>query len=126
MKRFWIGLTVLSLLLLWGIGASFFLERHHSAIQFTVYLAAEAALKDDMPQAGKQLEEAQRQWDQCRCWTAALVEHGILEEVDALMAEANIYLQTGDSRSLARTCARLAILLNAIAQSHHFSWQNVL
>ena len=126
MKRFWIGITVLSLLLFAGLGIAFFLERYHRPICLTLERAAAAALDGNLGKAEELTKDAQRQWDDRRKWTATLVEHGILEEAECLFAEAQVYAQAGNTQALAATCARLAELIDAIAQSHHTSWQNVL
>ena len=126
MKRFWIGITVLALLLGAGFLSSFLLERHHEPIRKALQEATEAALEGNVAQAAKLTENAERQWEHCRKWTEALVEHGILEEVECLLAEARVYIRRGDAQGLAGTCARLENLIEAIAESHHTSWQNVL
>ena len=126
MKRLWIGITVLAVLLGSGLLAGFFLERHHGPICQALEEASRLALDGDLDKAEELTKNAQGQWENCLKWTSALVEHGILEEAEYLFAEAEVFCQSGDAQKLAATCARLSKLIEAIAQSHHTSWQNVL
>jgi thioredoxin-like negative regulator of GroEL len=126
MKRFWIGITVLTLLLILGIFSTVLLSRSHLPIRDTLEQAAVAALAGDLGQADQLLKKAKVQWDRNRLWTAALVEHGVLEEAECLFAEAEVYAKAENRQALAAACARLAQIMDTIAQSHQTSWQNVL
>jgi thioredoxin-like negative regulator of GroEL len=126
MKRFWIGITVLTLLLILGIFSTVLLSRSHLPIRDTLEQAAVAALAGDLGQADQLLKKAKVQWDRNRLWAAALVEHGVLEEAECLFAEAEVYAKAANRQALAAACARLAQIMDTIAQSHQTSWQNVL
>ena len=126
MKRFWIGITVLTLLLILGIFSTVLLSRSHRPIRDTLEQAAVAALAGDLGQADHLLKKAKVQWDRNRLWAAALVEHGVLEEAECLFAEAEVYANAANRQALAAACARLAQIMDTIAQSHQTSWQNVL
>lgn len=126
MKRLWIGIIVLSLLLATGLGAAYLLDRSVSPIRETLTQAVSAALSERADQANDLISQAETQWVRSRKWTTILVEQDILEEAAFLFAEAKIYGLTGEHPQLAATCARLAELMDAIAQSHQTIWQNVL
>ena len=126
MKRFWIGITVLTLLLILGIFSTVLLSRSHLPIRGTLEQAVAAALAGDLGQADQLLKKAKVQWDRNRLWAAALVEHGVLEEAECLFAEADVYVKAANRQALAAACARLAQIMDTIAQSHQTSWQNVL
>lgn len=126
MNRFWIGLGVLAFLLALGLGITFFMERTHGPISQTLEQASQAALSDDWAQALRLSQQARQQWDACSDFTAAFIDHSMLELAESLFAEVQVYGETGDSHAFAATCAHLSRLTHAIAQSHLPKWQNIL
>lgn len=126
MKRLWIGLAVLTVLLFSGWAVSHFMERCHEPIYEDLMQAARSAAQGDWHRAEALAASAREQWQQCRDFTAAFADHSVLEEVDSLFAEVDIYIATREHISFAATCAHLAQLAQAIAQSHCPMWQNLL
>ena len=126
MKRLWIGILVLSVLLSSGIGVSMLLFRTHRPIAKTLQQASHAAVSGNWQQATTQAQKAQMQWKKCRDLTAAFADHSVLEEVDSLFAQVQIYAAFGDVCSFSAACAHLSRLTQAIAESHLPKWQNFL
>lgn len=126
MKRFWIGITVLAVLMALGSTVAFFMGRCHAPISSDLAQAAQAAMGGELEQATRLAENAHAEWLSCRDFTAAFADHTVLEEIDALFAEIEIYAAVGDSISFAAACAHLSELANAVAESHHPKWQNLL
>lgn len=126
MKRFWIGLIVLAVLLIMGSGVTWFIETSHKPISQHLALAAQAALAGNWEQALALFEQVQQHWERCSDFTAAFADHSVLEEVDALLAEIGVYAHAKDPVSFAAACAHLSQLAKAIAESHLPKWQNLL
>ena len=126
MKRLWIGILVLSLLLASGSLVAFAMGRCHTPISNSLSLAAQSATKGDLPQGVRHAEAALSQWLHCRDLTAAFADHDVIEEMDALFAEIRIYAEAQDATAFAAVCAHLSELAKAVAESHHPKWQNLL
>ena len=126
MKRFWIGLGILFLLLGAGFGITHYVEQAHRPISDALAQASHAALAGNWAQAARHSTQAKQQWESCRDLAAAFADHSVLELAESLFAEVDIYAETGDIPSFAATCAHLSRLVNAIAESHLPKWQNLL
>ena len=126
MKRIWIGITVLAVLLASGCAVTYFMERCHRPISEHLAQAAEAALAEDWPRAEELANQAQEKWQRCRDFTAAFADHSVLDEAESLLGEIAVYAAARESLSFAATCSHLSRLAEAIAQSHSPLWQNLL
>lgn len=126
MKRFWIGIIVLSLLLASGCAVAFFIEHCHEPISRDLAQAAQAASDGQLEQAIRLAENAHTEWLHCRDFTAAFADHSVLEEIDAIFAEIRIYAAAGNFLSFSAACAHLAELAKAVSESHLPKWQNFL
>ena len=126
MKRFWIGICVLSLLLTSGIATCCAIKVFHTPISHSLDEACQAAVQEDWTAATAYFSDALARWQRCRDLTAALADHSVLEEIESLFAEIDVFRQTGDRLSFAAACAHLARLAEAVAQSHLPKWQNLL
>lgn len=126
MKRFWIGITVLAVLLASGSAVSFFMERYHRPISHELAQAAQAAAGGRLERAAALAKNAHTRWLRCRDFTAAFADHTVLEEMDALFAEIDVYAAARDSISFAAACAHLSELAQAVSESHLPKWQNLL
>ena len=126
MKRFWIGICVLALLLAGGWVTTVAIERAHAPISRDLALASQAALDGDWNAAVQFSESATEKWLRCQDFTAAFTDHGVLEEMDTLFAEVAVYRQAQSYLSFAAVCAHLSRLADAVAQSHLPKWQNLL
>lgn len=126
MKRLWLGICVLALLLASGFAVTCFMERCHDPISRELAQAARAALAEDWDGALTAESAARAQWGRCRDFTAAFCDHSVLEEMDGLFAQAEVYAAGRDPLSFAATCAYLSSLADAVARSHLPNWQNLL
>ena len=126
MKRFWIGVCVLSLLLASGIATCCAIKGFHAPISRSLEAASQAALSDDWAAATSYSADAFTRWQRCRDLTAAFADHSVLEEIESLFAEIEVYRHTDDRLAFAATCAHLSRLAEAVAESHLPKWQNLL
>lgn len=126
MKRLWIGISVLAVLLVCSCVVTFFMERSHRPISEHLVQAAEAALAGNWSHATALVNQAQAKWQHCKPFTATFADHSILEETDSLLAEIALYASTRETLSFTVACIRLSQLAEAVSQSHWPSWQNFL
>ena len=126
MKRFWIGISVLAVLLASGWAVAFFMGHCHAPISNELTQAAQTAMDGRLEQAVQLAESAHDKWRLCRDFTAAFADHTVLEEMDSLFAEIGVYAAARDSISFSAACAHLAELAKAVSESHHPKWQNLL
>ena len=126
MKRFWLGLGLLLALMAVGLTLSCRMSRIHEPLAQKLTRAAEAARVSDLSEANQWLEEAWQDWENNRNFSAAVTDHGPMEEIEGLFAAAGYYGLTGDEEEMAAACGRLAALTQAMAESHTLSWWNLL
>lgn len=123
MKRIWIGIGLLSLLLALGILASRQMEQTHQQICDQLKQACETSQWEEAAALG---ESAQRQWSQNRHFTASLADHGDVDQIDGLFAQLEVYRRHEDSLSYAATCAYLSEAITALQEAHRLTWWNLL
>lgn len=126
MKRLWIGVIILVLLLGAGIGTTVFAVRTHCSISQKLAQASEAALRGKWEEACSVSLDAKKQWETMRHGTAAIADHEPMEEIDDLFSQMDIYLLTRQQIPFASCCASLSVLTNAIGESHAINWWSLL
>ncbi len=123
MKRLWIGVITLAVLLILGAGLTAIYSSIHTPLSQTLEKAAAYAQDGDLQQAAAAVADAQQQWESCRDFSAAVVDHRLLEEMDELFAQLNY---TTSSADIAALCARLASRAADMAESQSITWWNLL
>lgn len=109
MKRLWVGILLLLVLLAGTLAVTVAMDR--------IYAPMAEALK-----AGD-LEAAEERYGRWRQLTAAFADHGPMEEMDALFARAEI---CGDEQERKALCAELAQRAKAMSNAHSPTWWNLL
>ena len=126
MKRLWIGVVLLILLLGLGIGTTLFAVRSHEDISGQLRLASEAALEGKWEEAETLFKSAKEKWEAQRHITAAIADHEPMEEIDDLFSQLEIYLLTRQQISFSACCRSLSVLTNAIGEAHALNWWSLL
>ena len=126
MKRLWIGLGVLAVLLAMGLWVSAAMEWTHVVMVQQLQQASRAAMAEDWPAALEAAQQAQGHWNKHRRWIAAFADHTPMDEIEGSFAEMEVYAQDREKQHFAATCARLAQLAEAMGESHAVSWWNLL
>ena len=125
-RRFWGGVAVLAVLLALGLWVAKSMETTHKAVARHLEQAAREALAGDTKQGQQVLQKAQKLWRQRRFLTAAVADHGPMEEIDSILAQLESLAEAGDRASFAAWCSRAARLVEAIGEAHKLTWQNLL
>ena len=126
MKRLWIGIGLLAAILALGFWTSDRMARCHTAISNTLTQSAQAARAGQWDRADELWQSAQAKWQKNWDFSAILADHTVLDEIDGLFAQAQVYRQNRDATAYAATCARLATAIDALQEGHSLSWQNLL
>ena len=123
MRRFWIGIALLSVLLAVSTAVSLIMPRLHTPI---CALLEEASQCSDWAQAQALTEDAYRRWERCRRFTASVADHEPMEAIDSGFAQALAFLRRQEQAEFAAACAGLARSVQAMAESHSLLWWNFL
>lgn len=126
MKRLWIGLSILALLLTGSFLIHAALARIHNPIAADLEQAAAAALNEDWATALDLAQHATVRWEKFHHFTAAFADHTPMDELDGLFRELKIYAGMRENPHFSATCTHLSFLATSIAESHRLSWWNLL
>lgn len=126
MKRLWIGIFILIFLLGAGIGITVFADTIHTGISESLEQAGDAALAGDWDTAQSLASKAKEKWEAYRSGTAAIADHEPMEEIDSLLSQLEVYLQTRQQVAFSVCCKALSVLTQAIAEAQAVNWWSLL
>ena len=126
MKRIWIGLGLLTGILLVGVWTTVKLNRVHTSISDDLLKSAQAAQTGNWEQADELADNASKCWQDNWHFSAALTDHMALDEIDALFAQSEVYRRNRSTVDYAAACAQLAQYIDAVQEGHQLSWWNLL
>ena len=126
MKRIWIGVVLLGVLLLGGIGTGEFMEQAHIPVARDVQQAGELVLQGQWELAQALVKRGQDRWEEKWPVTAAIADHEPMDEIDALFAQLKTYAAAKEEIAYSAACAHLASLLEAMSHSHSCNWWNLM
>lgn len=126
MKRLWIGVALLVLMLVGGIAMLLLSHNFYTRFSDTLEAAADAALSGNWSDAEKQAREATRQWQRYRRFLASFTDHEPVENVQQLLTRLELFQNAHLTVDFADACKSLAHLSEAIDESHNLKWWSVL
>lgn len=126
MKRGWIGVALLLILLAGGGASAWSLSRKLEPMGTAMEQAAEAALSGDWEKAGSVKQQVQKRWECQWHGTAAFSDHGPMEAIDGLFAQLDVYEKAGETLGFAAVCGELSRQLAALGEAHVPNWWNLL
>lgn len=126
MKRFWIGISILALLLVSSVGVIVCLDRTMSQITDDLRLAQSAAASGDLEAAQKAVAAARQRWEHNRPLAACLANHGPLELVNQGFQELEVWARAGDSAQYEALCCILGQQIEALVQEVTPYYYNIL
>ena len=126
MKRLWIGVILLSIMLVSSMGMLLFSRSFYKGFSETLEAAADAALSGSWEDAEKNSRQAQMQWDRHHRFFASFTDHEPVEEIELLLSRLELYQHARLAIDFADTCKSLAHLCEAIDESHNLKWWSVL
>ena len=126
MKKFVIGISVLSLLLIAGLLAAKLTEEMYRPMISLLEEAADVALAGNFENAKQQAAKAKKLWDRRKKATATVADHTPMEEIDHLFAEVIVYAHAGEVPHFAADCAQLAEMIQNMSDAHAPNLWNLL
>ena len=126
MKRFWLGLSILSALLGLAITSAVGMRRICAPLTAQLEDAAKAVQAEQWEQALALSDSARMRWEHFRRVSASVTNHEPMEEVDALFDTLEILSHQKDPVRFAESCARLATLTDAISEAQAIYWWHIL
>lgn len=125
MKRLWIGVFLLAVLLVLSwIGTGNMVSSSQN-ISSALEEAAVCALRDNWDRAGKLLREATSLWEEKWPVAAIFADHEPMEQIDGLFSQAEVWSLLREKGAFAAACRELAREIHAIGDAHSLSWQNL-
>ena len=126
MGKFWLGVGLLTVMLVFGVWSMQRMAYHHEQLGDVLAEASTAALEGDRETAKKLVSRAKQQWQ--RRWQplAAVSDHAPMNELDGSFARMEASIRGNDIPEFAAECARAAQLLKALGDAQRFSWWNLL
>ena len=126
MKRMWIGIFLLLLVLCTSIWLWLGLGNRFSQMSRDLDLAAAAATMDNWEQALLHSQTAADTWQTYRKTAASFTDHEPLEQIDALFDELQIHYREGARAQYAAVCVHLSRLAEAVEESLSLTWWSLL
>ena len=126
MKRLWLGISLLALFFSLSLFVGGAMDKTHLEIAEKLRSAADLVLEENYALGQAQAQSAKKAWDKSWGWTAAVADHAPMDEIDGLFAQLKAFEKPEDGAHYAATCAQLAKLVEAMAEAHRLSLENLL
>ena len=125
-KRFYFGMGILLFFLILGLLVSWGMQEAVRPVTQQLQQAAEAAHSGETARAARLAQQARDLWDDRWGGMALAADHEPMDEIDGLFAQIVFFAHVRDGQQLGACCARVAELVEAMAEAHALSWRNVL
>lgn len=125
MKRSWIGLGLLLVLLILGLLITWAMGRIHEPIAAALEQAAEYTLQGDWYNAGLQFDSAKESWEKWAHFRTCFADHSPVEEIDAGFAQLQVFCGAQENAAFAGGCMELAKKVAAVGEAHGLVWWNL-
>lgn len=126
MKRVYLGLGLLLVILALGICLTAVFCRIHQPLATILDRAGEAALTGQSEEAAALARKAGDHWRRWRNLTAAVADHEPLEEMDLLFSRLDVLVRLQYWEEFALCCCDLSAMAKAMADSQCLAWWNLL
>ena len=126
MKRLWIGVILLGIMLIGSIGMLLFSHSFYQEFSETLESAASAAIEGNWTAAEQSARQVQSQWNQHHRFFASFTDHEPVEEIELLLSRLKLYQDARLAVDFADACRTLSHLCEAIDESHGLNWWAVL
>ncbi len=126
MKRMWIGIGLLAVVLIGGVWSGKRMMNTHLPCAEDLEHAAACAMAEDWGSAGALAEKARDTWQQNRKISASVTDHEPMDEIDAIFEELEVYRAREETAAYSAGCMYLAEQLRDLGNSFRLSWWNIL
>ena len=126
MKRLWVGVGFLIVMLVVAICLTSLFHRIHTPLSEDLQQAAALAMEQNWEKATALTRQARADWEQYREFIAAVADHEPLEKMEYLLDQLDVYAETRRTADFSAVCVELAALADAMVESQSLTWWNFL
>lgn len=126
MRRLWIGVGFLIVMLAVGIVLTLLFDRIHTPLSEDLRQASQLAMAEDWEKATALAQQARADWKQYREFIAAVADHEPLEKMEYLLDKLDVYAQARRTADFSAVCVELAALADAMLESQQLTWWSFL
>ena len=126
MRRLWIGVGVLVVMLAVAICLTAAFDRIHTPLSEEIKQASQLAMAGEWEKATALTRQARADWKNYRELIAAVADHEPLEKMEYLLDQLLVYGQLHRRADFAAICVEVAALAEAMLESQSLSWWNFL
>lgn len=124
MKRLWIGVGFLIVMLAVAIVLTVLFDRIHTPLAADLQEAAQLAMAQNWEKATALTQQARADWKRYREFIAAVADHEPLEKMEYLLDQLQVYAKLHRTADFSATCVELAALADAMLESQSLTWWN--
>ena len=124
MKRVWIGGALLAVLLTVGLLVGWAMDRGLCPGAEKLKQAGELAAAGRWKAAEEMLDDVEDIWEDRRWLVTALYDHEIVDDIDAALAQLEIYCDARDALAFRALCRSLAENMEAAGKAHQGTVEN--
>ena len=124
MKRVWIGGILLAVLLTVGLLAGWAMDRGLCPGAEKLKQAGELAAAGRWEAAEEMLDDVEESWEDRQWLVTALYDHEIVDDIDAALAQLEVYCDAKDALAFRALCRSLAENMEAAGKAHNGSVEN--
>ena len=124
-KRFYLGLSILAVILAASIGVTLGMRAIHEPVQQMLIQAADTA-EADLGQSLSLAQKAYDRWQHYYSMTASFADHSPMDDTDTLFQEMLVYGQMEEIPHFIACCRELTVMTEAMYDAHAFSLKNLL
>ncbi len=126
MRRLWIGVAFLAVLLVGSVFLLVFSGRFYRDFAAALEEAADFAMEENWVSATEKARKCQEKWEKNQHFLAAFTDHEPVEQVQLLFSQLTLYGEKRMSVEFASVCQQLRHCAEAIDESHSLKWWTVL
>lgn len=126
MKRLWLGIAILAVLLGMSFGVQVVMGKIHTPMAEDLERSADYALAGDWEQANRYYSQAREAWRRYHCVSASVADHSPMDELDMLFAQLGVFCREQEGVHFAATCRAASQMAQAMAEAHAFTLWNFL
>lgn len=126
MKRLWVGIGCLTVILAMGIFLSLAFGKLHGPLAEDLRQAGALAEAGDWESARALSSRCRTDWERYRNWVSAFADHEPVEEMEARFARLEVYAAAREQADFSALCAQLAAMAEAMGDSQRLTWWSLL
>jgi hypothetical protein len=126
MRRLWISVGFLAVMLVLAILLTFLFDRIDTPLAEDLQQASQLAMAQDWEKATALAKQTRAEWKQYRKFIAAVADHEPLEKMEYLLDQLLVYADLRRTADFSAVCVELAALADAMLESQSLTWWNFL